>query len=327
MKSTGLTNVKMPPTPRSEVYDLYWYFASERQSIFEKRQAKQAGPWTKDEILTKYKFCNVFRATDRVSQYMIRTVIYNDQECSPQDKIFQIIAFRFFSKIETWELIEEYLGRYPLLKDLACDEFEKAVNYAKNKNGVLYTGAFILCANNAYHQPSKYLNHIELFRHMFLSEDLAGELLSAKSLEEIYNALHKYPLMGDFMSYQIAIDLNYSDLLNFSENDFTKPGPGAMRGIKKAFSNLGDYTPTEIIMWMVDNQDKEFKRLGLKFEGLAGRKLHAIDCQGLFCELDKYCRVALPSLTSGRKRMKAQFAPKVSSPPLFLPPKWMKNVK
>ena len=54
--------------------------------------------------------------------------------------------------------------------------------------------------------------------------------------------LHRYPLMGDFMSYQVAIDLNYSDLLDFSENDFTQPGPGALRGIKKAFEDLGSYT-------------------------------------------------------------------------------------
>lgn len=157
---------------------------------------------------------------------------------------------------------------------------------------------------------------------MFLVDDLAGKLLVAKSLREVYNLLHAYPLMGDFMSYQTAIDLNYSDLIDFDENDFVQPGPGALRGIKKCFEDLGDYTPAEVIMYMVKNQHKEFKRLGLSFNGLFGRPLHAIDCQGLFCETDKYTRVAAPELTSARTRIKTKFSQSSDQLNLFFPPKW-----
>jgi len=57
--------VKRPPVPRPRIYDLYWYFASERQRMFERRVAGEPGPWTGDRILREYKFCNVFRASDR----------------------------------------------------------------------------------------------------------------------------------------------------------------------------------------------------------------------------------------------------------------------
>lgn len=60
------------------------------------------------------------------------------------------------------------------------------------------------------------------------------------------------------------------------------------------FQDLGDYTPAEIVLWMTERQGDEFARLGLPFAGLWGRPLHAIDCQGLFCETDKYCREAAP---------------------------------
>lgn len=69
---------------------------------------------------------------------------------------------------------------------------------------------------------------------MFLTGRLGEKLLAARSLRKVYNLLHEYPLMGDFMSYQVAIDLNYSDLVNFSENEFTQAGPGALRGIRNA---------------------------------------------------------------------------------------------
>ena len=133
--------------------------------------------------------------------------------------------------------------------------------------------------------------------------------------------------MGDFMAYQTAIDLNYRRLLDFSENDFTQPGPGALRGIKKCFEDLGGYTPAEIMHWMTERQDQEFARLGLPFGGLWGRPLHAIDCQGLFCETDKYCREAAPELASARKRIKTRFTPTPEPVRLFFPPKWGINHK
>ncbi|MFI5882046.1 nucleotide kinase domain-containing protein [Streptomyces sp. NPDC051554] len=314
--------MKQSPIPRQRVFDLYWYFASERQRAFERRVAGTPRPWTDDPILQEFKFCNVFRAADRVSQYMIRDVCYHDESCSAEDRLFQIVAFRTFSKIETWRTVREFLGRYPTLDDLGSGAFTKALDFARQHNGGLYTGAFILCATDAYGQSLKHLNHVELFRHMFLQEELGVELLKAGSLHEVYSLLHRFPLMGDFMSYQITIDLNYSDLINFSENEFTQAGPGALRGIKKAFESLGGFTPTEIILWMVEHQEQELKRLGLPFNGLWGRPLHAIDCQGLFCETDKYCREAVPELTSARKRIKARFNQATEPMKLFFPPKW-----
>lgn len=314
--------MKHPPIPRRRIHDIYWSFASERHAAFERRVAGKPYPWTEDPILQEYKFCNVYRAADRVSQYMIREVCYHDEACSPEDRIFQIVAFRTFSRIDTWSTVHDFLGHYPTLSDLIDESFRKALDHAKRQNGRLYTGAFILCATNAYGQAEKHLNHVELFRHMFLQEALGERILAASSLHQIYELLHSYPLMGDFISYQIAIDLNYSGQIDFSENEFTKAGPGALRGISKVFESLGDYSPTDIIHWMVDHQETAFESLSLPFNGLWGRPLHAIDCQGLFCETDKYCREAAPELTSTRKRVKARFTVSPEPIELFFPPKW-----
>lgn len=314
--------MKQPPIPRQHIYDIYWYFASERQKIFERRLAGRAAPWTDDPILQKYKFCNVFRATDRVSQYMIRDVCYHDEPCTSADRLFQIVAFRLFSKIETWDAVRQFLGRSPTIDDLVDGLLTRALEYADAQNGGLYTSAFILCATNAYGQPRKYLTHVELLRDMFVNHQLAEQLLAAPSLRTIYDLLHSFPLMGDFMAYQTAIDLNYSDLINFSENEFTQPGPGALRGIKKVFESLGGYTPAEAVIWMVDHQDAEFARLGLPPATLYGRPMQAIDCQNVFCETDKYCREAAPELASARSRIKTTYTTPKPMDKLFLPPKW-----
>ena len=77
----------------------------------------------------------------------------------------------------------------------------------------IYTNAFILCANDAYGRGRKHLNHIELFKHMFFGEDIAGKIISAKSLQEVYELLHRFPLYGDFMSYHAELTHRYRSSL------------------------------------------------------------------------------------------------------------------
>jgi alpha-glutamyl/putrescinyl thymine pyrophosphorylase clade 1 len=321
--NAGLAYVRRQlPSPRLDIYPLYWRFASERHAAFERRLAGLLPPWTNDPILQVYKFCNVYRAADRVSQYMIRDVAYGSDAGDVADRVFQIVAFRTFSNIATWETLKEVLGGSPTIGDLVDGRFEHALTVAKRRNGKLYTGAFILCANKAFGHDEKHKNHVALFKHMFLASDFAIRALRASSLESLVNQLQSFPLMGPFMAYQTAIDLNYSGLFEFDENDYTQAGPGALRGLRKAFVSLGDYSAADTIRWMVEQQNTEFVRLELPFAGLFGRPLHAIDCQGLFCELDKYCREAAPHLASNRSRIKAKFVPQAAIRNLFLPPKW-----
>ncbi|WP_294353675.1 nucleotide kinase domain-containing protein [uncultured Sphingomonas sp.] len=324
MSATGSHFVRrVPPMPRAGVYDLYWQFASKRQAAFEARLAGSCWPWSPDPILQTFKFCNVYRAADRVSQYLIRHVAYdNHPETTPRDRVFQITAFRTFSKIATWEGVVDELGGPPMLEHLRSGAFETALDQVRARNGGLYTGAFILCANKAFGFQEKHRNHIALFKHMFLESMCAERVLQLPSLRGVVELLQSFPLLGPFMAYQTAIDINYSELTAFSENDHTQAGPGALRGLKKAFIHLGDHSPSDAILWMVDNQEAEFARLDLPFQGLFGRPLHAIDCQGLFCELDKYCREAVPDLTSARSRIKARYRGSNDAIDLFFPPKW-----
>ena len=90
---------------RQEVYDLYWYFAYERQNIFIKKLNGESAPWTTDPILQEYKFCNSYRVNDRVSQYLLKNVIYNGKSYSDEDMLFRIFLFKLFNKESTWELL------------------------------------------------------------------------------------------------------------------------------------------------------------------------------------------------------------------------------
>jgi len=308
-------------TVRQEVFDTYWYFAYERLMMLLRRQAGNS-MLSDDPILGHYKFCNTYRVCDRVTQYLIRNVQYN-ASWSDEDVVLRTVLFRLFSWPSTWEEIGG--------ESLSTATWDKSwlqsildARYARGEK--LYTHAFILSGHDAFGLGKKHKNHLSLVEKMIFEDKLPRLIIRAGSLEEIYKLLIEYPMIGRFMAYQLAIDLNYSSAINFSESSFVIAGPGALRGIDKCFESIGQYSPEEIIMYMVESQSDNFKRLGYDFPGLYGRKLQAIDCQGLFCELDKYSRVKFPELTSNRKRIKSSYRPSPEPLTLFFPPKWNINV-
>ncbi len=308
---------------RQEIFDTYWYLAAERQHIFFNK-IKGVTPLTTDPIFLTYKFCNTFRASDRVSQFLIKKVIYGG-DFGKRDLLLRILLFRLLNKNETWTALEEKIGTVTF-SNFDFGTYRKALEEIKEESGVLYGNAFILCANKVFGYEKKYENHLALLEKIF-EENIYITILESRSLMELFNNLKILPLIGNFMAYQIAIDLNYSPLFDFDENDFTMAGPGAIRGIDKCFEDKGKMSNEEIIMYMVENQDKEFRRLGLNFQNLFGRKLKAIDCQGLFCETDKYSRVRFPELKSNRVRIKTKYQPQSLRIDYFYPPKWGVNEK
>lgn len=312
----------MQPVERAQVYDAYWWFAAERQQILHRRLAGEAGPWTEDRILSRFRFCNAYRAADRVSQYLISEVIYGSGAAAlgAEDTFARIILFRLFSKEATWEALEAASGGVRVAT-VASERLALALDVLREHQAI-YTAAFILCAHDAYGHASKHRNHLELVCRMFRPRSLGRALARSRSLKDVYEALIDWPMIGPFMGYQLAIDLNYSAHLDFSEDEFTMPGPGAVRGLRKVFADPAGHTPQQLIMRMVDRQEEEFARRGLEFLTLSGRRLHAIDCQGLFCEVDKYSRVAFPQLASNRVRIKQEFRPAGALAPLSYPPKW-----
>lgn len=306
---------------RQEVYDLYWYFAYARQEIFIKKKNKEKSPWTDDVILQEYKFCNSYRVNDRVSQYLLKNVIYNGINYSDEDMLFRIILFKIFNKEATWELLISNLGDITL-KNFDKDKYSKVLMDAIDKGIPIYNDAYISCANKVFGYDRKHDNHLELLNMMFIIDRMQDKILDAIKMEDAFNILKSYPLIGDFMAYQLVTDINYSEVVNWREDEFCVPGPGALRGIKKCFISKDDMSNEDIIRYMYEHQEEEFKRLGLDFKRIGNRPLQLIDCQGLFCELDKYTRVKMPDLKSNRVRIKKKYIPKEKAIEYIYPPKW-----
>jgi hypothetical protein len=301
------------------VFDTYWRFAAKRQQLFFARLSSPP-PWTEDPVLRRYRFTNAYRAADRVSQYLIRHVIY-DKPRELEDTIFRVLLFKFFNKIETWEKLLNTFGEVTL-ETFSVDRYSATLGRFIERGETIYSAAYII-PPPPFGATRKHTNHLRLLAHM-MDDGAPQKCAAARSLEDVFQILRSYPSLGKFLAFQLAIDLNYTSFVNFSEMDFVVAGPGACDGIRKCFADTADLSEPEIIRVMSDIAGEHFDRLGLSFPDLWGRKLQLIDFQNLFCEVDKYARVLHPSVKGarGRARIKQRYSASPRSLPQFYPPKW-----
>jgi hypothetical protein len=252
-------------------------------------------------------------------------VIYRGVQ-EPQEVFFRTILFKLFNRIETWALLERELGELTY-SDYSFDRYDRILNKALRQGSRIYSGAYIMpSGNRIFGYRRKHRNHLRLLERM-MSDEAGLRILHCKSMRQAFEILRSYPLIGDFLAYQYMTDLNYSTLTDFSETEFVVPGPGASEGIRKCFTSLGGLSEANMIRHVMESQEKEFAERGFDFQTLWGRRLQLIDCQNLFCEVNKYARVAHPEFVvdNGRTRIKQRYKHTESEICYWYPPKWNIN--
>lgn len=313
---------RLSPARPTVVYDTYWKFAAERQEVYWRKLNGLHAPWTTDPILRQYKFTNAYRASDRVSQYLIKHVIYKGDP-DPQELFFRAILFKLFNKIETWELFQSKFGTISYA-DYSFSAYDRVLTEALSLGDRIYSAAYIMpSGKTTYGHAKKHRNHLMLLEQM-MENEAPQRIMESRSMREAFEILASYPMIGSFLAYQFVTDLNYSELTDFSEMEFVVPGPGSLDGISKCFYSRGGLSNTDIIRLVTDRQETEFERRGLKFSSLGKRQLQLIDCQNLFCEVSKYARLKHPEYpgVTGRKRIKQVYRSSRETVHYWYPPKW-----
>jgi hypothetical protein len=310
-----------PPKP-TPGYDIYWSFASKRQQMYMRRLDGTPGELTDDPVLANNRFTNAYRASDRVSQYLITNVIY-DSERSWVDTFARVLIFKMFNRIATWDYLVDQLGDITAehLTTAAIDD--RLARIARRQP--LYSAAYIMPPPRNQEGP-KFRRHLSLIREM-LSAGAHERIGDAATMADAFGILASYESVGPFLAYQFVTDLNYTAHLSFSEGDFVIPGPGALRGIRKCIADPGDLTPSDVIRWAADAQASAFAERDLPWQDLWGRDLQLIDAQNLFCEVDKYTREAHPELArfAPGTRIKQRYRRVNEALTAWFPPKWGVN--
>lgn len=312
-------------TPNDATLRYYFYFMSERMKMFRRKcEGVKQKEWTKDPILRNYKFTNVYRATDRVSQYLIRNIIYKDlDQYSREDVLLRILIFKIFNKPETWEYLSDKLSDPITLKTYNPKEIGSLLTEYQRQHPI-FNNAYMMAGSHVSYNDfsTKHDKWLTMVKREMIEKGLFRQILDADSLETVYNLLSQCTFIGGFLAYQYAIDFNYSPYLNFSENSFVKAGIGAIRGIKKCFISYGhDYEDAiKYISDHIETLSIQYHEQG--FNPLEGHAPTLIDLQNCFCETDKYLRAKMPELKVGNVRIKQHYSVHSGSIHYMFPPKW-----
>lgn len=201
----------------------FFAFLRERYRILLKRRAGQPAPWTTDPVLQQWRFCNVRREDDKVTEWFrenIRDPLKDDPRV-----FFATVAFRWFNTIATGEFLKPFLleGRW--------DRYAIAtwMDGVRAGGGPIFTNAFIVNSAAGKLKHLDVLDNLAWVRSHWRTEDL--RLPWTK--RELFNAVKLTPRLGNFAAYQVVVDLQYTYLLRDATDlqTFTVAGPGCAKGI------------------------------------------------------------------------------------------------
>lgn len=308
---------------REEAYQYYFYFIQERMKLFwNKFYEEELHPVT-DLVYESYRFTNVYRATDRVTQYLIKEIIYSDDhDLDEESLLLNILLFKVFNRISTWKATKNEFGYFnahefkpSLLSNFLDDQIKKAP---------IFNPAYIMTASSDKyrHLARKHARWLSMIEQEVIAGGVLKAILDAKSMQEVFQLLNGCTFIGPFLAYQYTIDMNYSPVIDFDENSFVKAGIGAQRGIEKCFLSLGGASFEDAIRYTHQNLDYYFEKFGFEYTPLFNREPTLIDLQNCFCETDKILRVKMPDLSPKNARIKQKYNREDSNINFMFPPKW-----
>ncbi|WP_254280767.1 nucleotide kinase domain-containing protein [Haloarcula marina] len=294
----------------TEPLDLFWKFIHKRQNVWHRRVIEnKSPPWTDDQILQNNRFTNIYRQLDPGTQYAIQNIL--ERDASREDKIFNIMMYRLIGRLET----HEDIGFQPIA-DFDKEEFEDSLKHRRDvENETVFTGAYMVAGYNQMGSSDKVENIAVLFNQIASNQSFFSELLSTESAEQAYKKIRSQQGFGNFLSYQVLVDLLYpvdcyngQSVLPFSPDDWSSPGPGAQKGIKRLIKESTQVDDLRIMNWLRENQQAEFDRLGLEFPYLSDEsgsqiELSLADIQNCLCEFYKYDKI-LNSEGRARRRFR-----------------------
>ena len=154
--------------PNDATFKYYFYFIQERMNMFW-RKVDNSKIITEDSILQEYKFTNVYRACDRVSQYLIRNVISKDlNKYSAEDMLLRILVFKVFNRISTWEYLEEV---HPVSKE-SFDVNELSQRLSERQKSVpIFSNAYMMAGSHSKYEyiDTKHRVWLKMIEEEFVS--------------------------------------------------------------------------------------------------------------------------------------------------------------
>lgn len=270
------------------VWDRYVYFVGERENVrVNKETFGGKPPWTGDPIIHGYRFCNMRRMDDKVSQWLLVNW-YLPFKDHPNmllaaavarfinlpislDRLTQVVfAGKVTDRAVTWngDLIVKLLREY---RDAG-------------EGNTVFNGAYMVRGNDGMDKIDCVVNYYVEPLKAYLKQ------INPASMEETHATILQSFGMGSFMAGQIVADLRWGLTGQWKDRRMWAPiGPGSKRGMNRLYERDLGATISQIAF--ASNLLVLKQKVEPLFDPSFVGKMEAIDWQNTLCEFDKYERV------------------------------------
>jgi hypothetical protein len=262
-------------------------FIQEREAIYQRRAAGQPKPWTKDKILSNYRFCNMYRENDTVTKWIADH--WRTPNAAEPDLWFAMTVARLLNNTDALSA-----AKYPVPWTPKRSRQWRSILLERQKIGFgNFNAAYRVVSGPSFAgvQTVDYLaDHVlpELWRNRTEIRPRKDDTLATFN-----ERLRNYRGMGSFIAAQIIADMKYVEPLK-SATDFwswAAPGPGSRKGLNYV---CGRSPETH---WQDEEWRSQLGVLQAKIDPLVRAacmpRLHAQDLQNCLCEFSKYERTRL----------------------------------
>jgi hypothetical protein len=266
----------------------FYNYINERHAIYLKRSIGEAFPWTDDEILQTYSFCNVYRELDKVTVWIREN--WKEPYADHPNLPFAMAVARQINWPDTLQEIGFPEHWNP--------ERVKAIMQGRmDRKEKVYTGAYMLTGTLGGTKVEQTIDKI--LTPLYESPPQ----IIPYSLEETWKKYLPYPGFSGFMAYEVVTDLRHSKYLENADDIMTwaNAGPGAKRGLNRIHGRPLEQT---IKAKQLTEEMKELLAVSGDYLLDVVPDLEMREIEHCLCEYDKYERVRLGE---GRPRAKFKY--------------------
>lgn len=273
-----------------DMFNTLTYFVDERELVRQRKLMGHPAPYTDDPILSKYKFTNVRRRDDRVSQWVIEHVI-NPYAADPH-LWFALTLCRLINWPPTLRVLLDEGLLIGDLRHFKAEEFVATLEGLKQVNRVVYGNAYMLYPtkkNPGGNKSRAVADYIiaDIIKH---ADSIQLEVDVGCCIEEIVKAMSECFGISSFMAGQVAADLTYAPQQLGKAHDlysYAPIGPGSSRGLNYLYDRkpFASWKQPEFNAALIEVR----RQLIQQMPWVSTTTLH--DIQNVMCEFSKYCRV------------------------------------
>lgn len=278
-RETRLNNIRaMTPFQRLT------YWIQERETIRVEKEAGAPKPWTFDPILQAYRFCNVRRMDDKVSQWLLNN--WYAPHFNHPNMLLACALARFFNKPESLEKITHLVFSIDIEKKPDWAGIKRTLRKYRDSGKTVFNGAYMVRGNDG-------IDKIECVVDYYVKSLLSVDSMwfnDGCSMQWCWGFINQSYGFGSFMTGQVVADLRWATKGTWADRCRWAPmGPGSKRGMNRLLGRgVNDpLSQEEFLERLRDMIEKCRESLPSSITS----RLEAIDWQNCLCEFDKYSRV------------------------------------